>query len=231
MKKYDTFLVDADDTLLDFHASSHGALIAAFENFHIQWREEYADEFFTFNDLLWQRLERKELTRERLHAERFPAYLKRLGIKGVDGGEFNKQYLSYLATHPVYMAGAEEFLKTLSGAGRVYLVTNGTYWIQRSRFQILGIMQYVQEAFISESIGCDKPRKAYTDYVLTHIPDFQKDKTVWVGDSLSADIKAANDAEIDCVWFNPTKKSANGKDLPDFEAETYAKILDILQIS
>ena len=62
MKKYDIFLVDADNTVLDFHASSRAALKAAFESFGKAWTEEYAKKFSVFNDSLWERLERKELT-------------------------------------------------------------------------------------------------------------------------------------------------------------------------
>lgn len=230
MKKYDTFLVDADDTLLDFHASSRAALEAAFNSFEKEWKEEYADEFFFFNDTLWEKLEKKQLTRERLIEERFPAYLDRLGFDDVPGGGFNKKYLDYLATHPIYMEGAEKFLEVLKGAGRVYIVTNGTYSIQTSRFELAGLWRYIEAAFISEKIGCDKPGKAYTDYVLSHIPDFERKKTVWIGDSLTADVKAANDSGIDSIWYNPQNKSTSGKAFPDFEADSYAKILEILQI-
>jgi 2-haloacid dehalogenase len=110
-------------------------------------------------------------------------------------------------------------------------VTNGTLWIQSSRFEILGILQYVQDAFISESIGFDKPAKGYTDYVISHIPSFEREKTIWIGDSLSADIKAANEAGIDCIWLNLKNKSADGKAFPNYEAKSYGEILRILQIS
>lgn len=231
MKKYDTFLVDADDTLLDFHASSAMALKAAFEKLGEAWREEYAEEFFSFNDMLWEKLEKKQLTRERLHRERFPVYLENLGIEDISGEEFNKEYLSYLASHPVYMTGAEEFLKALKGAGRVYIVTNGTYSIQKSRFDIAGLWKYVEDAFISEEIGCDKPGQAYIDYVLSHIPHFERKRTVWIGDSLTADVRAANDAEIDCIWFNPGNRDTDGKAFPDYEADSYREILELLQIN
>lgn len=59
MKKYDIFLVDADNTVLDFHASSRAALKAAFESFGKAWTEEYAKKFSVFNDSLWERLERR----------------------------------------------------------------------------------------------------------------------------------------------------------------------------
>ena len=230
MKKYNTFLVDADDTVLDFHGSSLAALKAAFKAFKKEWSEEYGTEFFAFNDMLWQKLERKELTRERLVAERFPAYLDRLGVDDVPGEEFNEKYLSYLAKHPLYLTGAEEFLSALRKAGRIYIVTNGSEKIQKSRFRIAKLETYAEAVFISETIGCDKPGKAYNDYVIAHIPGFDRARTVWIGDSLTADVKAANEAGIDCIWFNPHDKSTDGKAFPDYEADCYREILEILQI-
>ena len=126
MKKYDIFLVDADNTVLDFHASSRAALKAAVESFGKAWTEGYAKKFSAFNDSLWEMLERKELTREKLLGERFPLFLKMLGMEDVSGESFNEKYIGYLATHPVYMEGAENFLKALNGAGRVYIVTSYT---------------------------------------------------------------------------------------------------------
>ncbi len=230
MKKYDTFLVDADDTVLDFHASSRTALGAALKSFGEEWKEEYAMKFFSFNDTLWEKLEKKQLTRERLMRERFPAYLEMLGLEEIDGEEFNKKYIGYLSTHPVYMPGAEEFLKALNAAGRMFIVTNGTYSVQKSRFDIARLWDYAADVFISERIGFDKPAKGYTDYVLAHIPGFDAARAVWIGDSLTADIRAANDAGIASVWFNPKNKSTNGKAFPDYEAASYTEILEILQI-
>ena len=230
MKKYDIFLVDADNTVLDFHASSRAALKAAFESFGKAWTEEYAKKFSVFNDSHWERLERKELTREKLLGERFPLFLKMLGMEDVSGESFNEKYIGYLATHPVYMEGAENFLKELNGAGRVYIVTNGTYSVQKSRFDIARLWDYAEEAFVSEKIGFDKPNKAYTDYVVSHIPDFDKSRAVWIGDSLTADIRAANAADIVSIWLNPGGKAADGKAFPDYEARSYTEILEILQI-
>ena len=44
----DIFLVDADDTVLDFHGASAIALKIAFENCNLEWKESYADAFKTF---------------------------------------------------------------------------------------------------------------------------------------------------------------------------------------
>ena len=222
------FLVDADDTVLDFHGASAVALKSAFADCGIEWREEYAATFKTINDGLWESLERKELTRAELIERRFPLYLQTLGITSVDGGEFNKRYLHSLATKPLFVEGAQAFLTELKKRGRVYIVTNGTERIQRSRFEICKLWEYIDDAFISDCIGFDKPAKEYTDYVLSHIENFDKAKAVWIGDSLSADVRAANDAGIDSIWYNPAQKPLNGKAQPQYIAVSFAQILQIL---
>ena len=222
------FLVDADDTILDFHGASALAIKAAFKHFGVAWQEEYAKVFKKINDGLWESLERKELTRKELIEKRFPLYLQALGLTSVDGGGFNKQYLHFLATKPLYVQGAENFLTELGKMGRVYIVTNGTEFIQKSRFEIARLWDYIEDAFISDCIGVDKPAKGYTDYVLSHIPNFKKEEAVWIGDSLSADIKAANDAGIESIWFNPAKKPLSGKAQPQHIAVSFEEILNIL---
>lgn len=228
MKK-DIFLVDADDTILDFQKASANAIQDAFSYFGVQWEDRFASEYKLLNDELWERLERKELTRDRLHAIRFPLFLQKLGIFSVDGDEFNRRYLHFIASNPVYVDGAEAFLSSLNEMGRVFIVTNGTAWIQKSRFQISGLNEKCTASFVSQVVGFDKPAKEYTAYVLAHIDGFEKERAIWIGDSLSADIKAANEAEIDSVWFNPAAKKLTDKATPTYTAHNFQEILQILQ--
>ena len=41
------------------------------------------------------------------------------------------------------MSGAEDFLRKLKSAGKVYIVTNGTYFVQKSRFDIAKLWDYI----------------------------------------------------------------------------------------
>ncbi len=223
----DIFLVDADDTVLDFHGASAIALRAAFEGSGIEWREEYLSLFKKINTGLWEALERRELTRRELMERRFHIYLAHLGLTECDGDEFNKIFLQHLATHPLYVEGAREFLRALNQMGSVYIVTNGTAWIQKSRFDIAKLWDCAKEVFVSDLIGYDKPAREYTDYVLSHIPNFEKDRAVWIGDSLSADIRAANEASITSIWFNPNKKAATGI-TPDYIAYSFEEALQTI---
>lgn len=231
MARFDIFLVDADNTLLDFHASSVLSLREAFRKSGIPWQSEYAASFTALNDSLWRSLEKKEITREKLLEDRFSIFLSQIGYPNVNANEFNENFLSALAVTPVYTDGAREFLRALRSVGRVYVVTNGTTKIQRSRFALCGLNDLVDGVFVSETIGCDKPGKAYTEYVAAHIPNFEKSRAVWIGDSLSADIKAANDAGIRNFFFNPSEKEIVGDDIPDYAVKSFEEILRILQIS
>lgn len=227
--KYDIFLVDVDDTILDFHYSAIQAIKGAFASYGVEWEERYETEFTRFNTSLWAQLERKEITREYLHATRFPRYLQLLGIENIDGTEFNEKFLEHLSTHPVYFDGAKEFLTALGKAGRVYFVTNGTLWIQRSRFDVADLWKYAKDTFVSEQAGADKPAKQYTDYVLERIQNFERERAVWIGDSLTADMRAAIEADIDCIWFNPKKKQGKDGLVPTYEGASYTEILEILE--
>jgi 2-haloacid dehalogenase len=228
MKK-SVFLFDADDTILDFHKTSEKAIKATLESLGVVWKEEYISIFKTLNDGLWEALERKELTRSELVERRFPLYLAKIGLPEIDGAKFNEAYLSYLSENPEYFEGAESFLQTLSTMGDIYIVTNGTEWIQRSRFEKIGLWQYVKGAFISQAVGYDKPAPEFTAYVIEHIPAFSREKTVWIGDSLSADVKAANEGKIDSIWYNPHKKPCVLGITPTKIVESYPQILEILQ--
>ena len=222
------FLVDADDTILDFHGASSCALKHAFVATGLGWKQAYAEEFKKFNDGLWERLERKEITRKQLIDSRFPWFLEYLNLPSV-GNIFNEHYLKYLSENPIFIEGAENFLEKLRDMGRVFIVTNGTEWIQNERFTRSGLFSMCEAAFISDKIGFDKPAKGYSDYVFSHVEGFEKEKAVWIGDSLSADIKAANEASVTSIWFNPHKKKGNGKAIPDYEVANFDEILTILQ--
>lgn len=225
----DIFLVDVDDTILDFHGVSALGLKAAFQENGVIWKEELETAFRVFNGKLWEALERKEIEREELMRERFPRFFKSRGMNDVDGYAVNRSFIRYISKNPAYIVGAEDFLKELAKRGRIYFVTNGTKDIQKSRFDILNLWEKAEKIFISQEIGFDKPAKEYTEHVVANIQDFELQRAVWIGDSLSADIKAANDAKITSIWFNPEQKTLTDKAKPDYTAENFEQILEILQ--
>ncbi len=223
------FLVDADDTILDFHYSAEQAIKWAFKKCRLGWKDDYLALYRQFNDKLWEQLENKQLSRNELMQQRFPKFLAFLGVEG-DGEKLNEYYVRHLSKNPVYIKGAKKFLKTLTTLGRVYVVTNGTEVIQKERFNQARLSKYVNKIFISQTVGYDKPDLRYTQYVIEQIDNFKKENAIWIGDSLSADVKGANSAEIDSIWYNPHQKKLTNGGKPSYIAENFLDILRILQI-
>ena len=65
--------LDLDDTILDFHKAEHIALSKTFRSFGLDPSQEVLDRYTAINRAHWQRLERKELTREQVVVGRFAA--------------------------------------------------------------------------------------------------------------------------------------------------------------
>ena len=165
----DIFLVDADDTILDFHGGSELALKELFEEFSIPWKEEYLLEYRKINEGLWSALERKEMTRDYLMSQRFHIYFAHMGMTDIDATAFNEKYVDMLSNRPIWFDGAEAFLEELGKMGRVYIVTNGTADVQKSRFTICRIYERTDGVFVSQEIGADKPDSRFTNFAIENI--------------------------------------------------------------
>ena len=101
-------------------------------------------------------------------------------------------YETLLAQGHYFIDGAEELLETLYGQYRMYLVTNGTLSVQKGRLKSSGISRYFESIFISEELGYNKPGREYFNCCFSRIPDFHKETSVIVGDSLTSDIQGAS---------------------------------------
>ncbi len=225
--KYKFFLLDADDTIFDFSACSRNALKRAMEECSIAYAEEDHARYAEVNDRLWAALERREITHEELFARRFREFLTGKGCEE-KGSELNAAYVACLSEEAVLLYGAEDFLRELSGMGRLFIVTNGTASVQKGRFQRFGMDRFAEKIFISEEIGVYKPSREYADYVEAHIDGFERERAVIVGDGLTSDMLLAENAGIDSVWFNSRGKEAKGG-RPTFTARSYGEILAFLK--
>ncbi|MBO7303094.1 MAG: HAD-IA family hydrolase, partial [Clostridia bacterium] len=86
---------------------------------------------------------------------------------------------------------------------RLYIVTNGIKRVQSRRCEKSGFSKIFDGIFISEEVGFNKPDPRFFEHVATHVENFDKAKTLVVGDSLSSDIKGGAGFGLDTVWFAP----------------------------
>ncbi len=203
--KYDTILFDADETLLDFRRSEREAISATMRSVGIEPTEELVLTYSEINLSLWKALERREITKEVLLYRRFEIFLERLGFEGEEAlaRRMADYYKGTLSTCGYLLDGALSLCQRLFGRVRMYIVTNGVESIQRGRYQASGLESYPNGIFISDVIGCEKPHRAYFEYVAEHIPNFCPERTLMVGDSLTSDIKGGVEFGLDTCWYNP----------------------------
>lgn len=205
--KYKTILLDADGTLLDFSRSEREALSDALRAIGVTPNEEMIGAYSRINESLWKRLERGEIEKRVLFYHRFELLFEQFGIDA-DAKQTADRYMQSLSHKGYSLEGAKRFCERLSKLARLYIVTNGTEFIQRGRWAQSGLFPYFEEIFISDVIGYEKPRIEFFSYVAEHVPNFDRRSTLLVGDSLTSDIQGGLNAGIDTCWYNPNRKEA-----------------------
>lgn len=205
--RYETILFDADGTLLDFSRSEREALAQVLLEAGLPVRDEVICAYSEINDVLWKALERGEIQKSVLFGRRFELLLERFSMGG-DACAMGKRYMELVSQKGYLLEGALSLCHRLSQHSRLYIVTNGTEWIQQSRLAQSGLLPVIRDVFISDRIGFPKPRVEFFRYVAEHIPAFDPARTVIVGDSLTSDMAGGIAFGIDTCWYNPERESA-----------------------
>ena len=225
---YDTILWDVDQTLLDFEKSQDYALRFSFEQLKLEINEEIIRLYASINDAYWKRLELGEITKKELLTGRFDTLFKELRIPSVSSKDIAPIYQKALGSVYFFIDDSLELCKKLKGKVRQYAVTNGVASTQRNKLQLSGLLQIMDDVFISEEIGYEKPDIRFFEACFKRIPDFKAEKAVIVGDSLTSDIKGGNQAGIACCWYNkPHKVNESGLRI-DHEISNLWEVEEIL---
>lgn len=200
---YTIILWDLDNTLLDFNAAEKYAFDTCMKEIGLTPTDELLQKYDTINSSYWKMLERGEITREKLLNQRFITFFEEIGVTDVDVPYIRDTYQKLLGSVYYYMEDSLALCKKLSRTHRQYIVTNGVASTQRNRLALSRLGELMNGYFISEEIGCEKPSSEFFKKSFAQIPDFQKEKAIIIGDSLSSDIQGGIGAGIACCWYNP----------------------------
>lgn len=241
-------LWDIDNTLLDFNVAEAAALRKGFEEYGLgELTEELLTEYMMINRRRWQALERGEMTKHEVTEGR---YVEFFGLHGWDtsiASEFNLRYQELLGETICFRDDGYHIVEGLKGKLLQAAATNGTKMAQTGKLKNSGLGELFDMVFISEEIGAEKPAKEFFDKVMedadawllaheaecsysggSYLGALKPEEVLMVGDSLTSDMKGANNAGMLACWYNP-KGQVNDKGVKlDYEIKDLHEALELL---
>ena len=222
--RFKAVLIDIDDTLFDFRQSSFAAMQGALARWDVPFTWDDMAAYEVYNDALWKQFERGEVAKDFIFTERFRRYFAARGLS-IDPAEFNTAYLRGLAEGYAFMPHCRELLEALHGRYKVFVVTNGDAFAQRSRIARSGLAHLFDGVFISEELGCRKPEKIFYDKVFEIIGPEYRTCSLMVGDSLTSDMQGGRNAGIPTCFYG-RREDADGR--CDYVIEDLLELLPLL---
>lgn len=225
--KFQSILLDLDDTILDFGAAERVAISKTFRDLGLEPTEALLQRYSEINVSQWEAFERGELDRDKVLTRRFEILFEELGLS-FDAVSTEDRYRGYLGVGHFFIEGAVELLEHLAPRYDIYIASNGVAATQNTRLESAQIEKYFKAIFISETTGHHKPEKEYFDYCFARMENFDPATTLMVGDSLTSDIRGGLNAGIKTCWFNPKGKPRRGDIIPDFEIRSLHELIKLL---
>jgi putative hydrolase of the HAD superfamily len=206
-RKYKHLFFDLDNTLWDFEGN---ALVALQEVFVMHNLHRFFNDFDHFHQLytyrnrqLWEMYPQGLITRKQLDLERFLYPLSQAGEHNEALAiQLSNDYLRICPIKTKLMPHAIELLAYLKPNYKIYIISNGFSSVQKIKIQACGIVEYIDNLYLSEMVGYHKPDKRIFDYAVKS-SNAKKSESIMIGDNFDADIAGAKNAGIHQIYFNP----------------------------
>ncbi len=231
MKRYKAIFLDWDDTIGDWAGAEHQALRDIHAHYHLDalypTYEDYIAAYKPYNLELWSMYGRGEVSKEKLHFERFYRPIEELKVESQEsrfrmahemGAEFLRLTNKYFSVLP----GAAEVVRALAKKYPLTIISNGFKEVQYYKFAHAGLTDCFTHTIISEEVGINKPQPEIFRIALDR-NGVTAEEAVMIGDSYSSDIAGAKNAGIDQIWLHEGEAQ---------ETATYIvpKLEDVLKI-
>ena len=165
-------LWDIDGTLLNFKRAQYVALYKCFAYFDEHLDDGMVEVYDRINHSYWLMLEKGEISKSELLVKRFVVFFRKYGIN-IDPEEFNEMYQVELGNTYVFNDHGYETVKGLKNRGIIqFAVTNGTKVAQNGKLRGSGLDKLLDEIFISEDIGFEKPDKRFFEPVIDKLREY-----------------------------------------------------------
>ena len=204
MAKYKYLLWDIDGTILKFELAERAAIRSLFERFKLgDCSDEMLMYYSQINKRYWQLMESGKIKKDKMLVERFVEFFSYKGINADIAAEFNKEYQIALCDTIVFNDDAMDIIKHQKKTCKIIIVTNGTEVVQEKKLERSGLNDIVDNVFISELVGFEKPNIKFFEKVILEVGIKDLREALIIGDSLTSDIQGGHNIGIDTCWYNP----------------------------
>ncbi len=204
MAKYKYLLWDIDGTILNFELAERAAIRSLFDRFKLGYcSDEMLMYYSQINKRYWQLMESGKIKKDKMLVERFVEFFSYKGINADIAAEFNKEYQIALCDTIVFNDDAIDIIKHQKKTCKIIIVTNGTEVVQEKKLERSGLNDIVDNVFISELVGFEKPNIKFFEKVILEVGIKDLKEALIIGDSLTSDIQGGHNIGIDTCWYNP----------------------------
>lgn len=204
MAKYKYLLWDIDGTIINFELAERAAIRSLFDRFKLgDCSDEMLMYYSQINKRYWQLMESGKIKKDKMLVERFVEFFSNKGINADIAAEFNKEYQIALCDTIVFNDDAMDIIKHQKKTCKIIIVTNGTEVVQEKKLERSGLNDIVDNVFISELVGFEKPNIKFFEKVILEVGIKDLKEALIIGDSLTSDIQGGHNIGIDTCWYNP----------------------------
>lgn len=231
MQKYEVLFFDLDHTLWDYDKNSTEALSDLFEKYELEAAgditlDHFLKTFEKVNTKLWNNYNKGHIGRDYIRENRFVQILETFGIKDENMSNYmSEEYLNLCPQKTHLFPYTLEVLNYLKERYRLFILTNGFNDVQHIKITNSKLDTFFEGMITSDSSGHRKPSKEIFDYAMLQAKT-KNHQSLMIGDNLTTDIKGAQTAEIDTVFFNPHKNKH--KAAINYEIDCLSQLMDIL---
>lgn len=231
MDKIKYILWDIDGTLINFKVAEAAALKECYSRFGFgEFTDELLAEYKAINDDYWKQIEEGTIDKRKALVLRFEDFFRIHNIDISIASEFNQAYQMAMGEVVIFNPNAKEAVEACKGKYKQYAASNGTIEAQTRKLAKSGLAELLEDYFISEQVGVEKPAKEFFDQVFKTIGSNDLDEYIIIGDSLTSDIKGGKNAGIKTCWYNPSGKENKSDVVPDYEIKDLIQVIDLFPL-
>lgn len=205
--KKDIFF-DLDHTIWDFDKNAQETLHDLYfkykfdDLFHQKTSDRFIEVYTANNHRVWALYHHKKIDKQTLRKMRFADTFTELGVDPeLFPVSFEDEYLAICPTKTNLFPNAIETLDYLKEKYNLHLISNGFKEACQSKLKYSNLKPYFKTIVISEIIGINKPDPKIFEYALQN-GEAHKEHSIMIGDNIDADIRGAQNAGIEAIFFN-----------------------------